>query len=65
MTTLKQAKRRYSGPRSQPFWQLVNAVPQKERETVYQFCCALQDLESRVITLLNNALSKQRKPRVR
>ena len=45
----------YSGDRSVAFWDAINAT--KDR-TLYDFACALQELESRVLAVLNTSKKK-------
>jgi hypothetical protein len=50
-----------AGRLSIEFWERVNTIPwNEEGQTIYNMGCALQDLESRVVTLLNNAENKRR-----
>lgn len=53
-------KRHYSGVRSLPFWNVVNALPDSDRTTLYLLGCALQDIEGRMIQLLMEAQERQR-----
>lgn len=46
---------RYSGKRSEAFWQRVSVLPPRYHDEVYALGCALQDLEARVLTALRHA----------
>ena len=54
-----QSGRHYSGYGSAGFWTRIHALPRNEGgETAYVLGCALQDLELRVMTYLENCESK-------
>ena len=60
----QQYQQRYVGSLSEEFWKRVNALPwQEDGQVVYTIGCALQDLECRVVTLLNNAENKLQRSR--
>lgn len=44
--------RHYSGPLSEQFWELVGQLEGEEHDRVYSLGVALQNLESRVLCLL-------------
>ncbi len=46
---------RYSGDLSIPFWKAVNAT---NDHTLYLYCCALQDIEARLLQVLNEKAGK-------
>jgi hypothetical protein len=52
---MKKIKPRYSGGKSTKFWKMVNALPDSEQNECYSLGCALQDLERRVLSAVNNA----------
>ena len=52
--------RRYSGPRSEPFWHVINSLDGDDRKTLYLLGCALQDIEGRVMQLLTDAQERAR-----
>jgi len=46
-------KPQYSGKQSEKFWKTVNSIPLNEGgEAAYMLGCALQDLETRVLTYI-------------
>ena len=43
----------YSGPKSSPFWDVVNVLPKaSDREHLYVLGCAVQDIEARLLSEL-------------
>ena len=48
----------YYGDRSGRFWKLVNSLPDEEH-TLYTMGCALQDLEGRVLQILEARLENK------
>jgi hypothetical protein len=63
MTNSDTGTPKYSGKLSQPFWEAVNKLPRSENAVVYSLGCALQDLESRVLTALRNAQNSNKRGR--
>ena len=53
---------RYSGDRSSEFWDAINAT--KDR-TLYDFACALQSVEARVLAVLNTSKPRKTRPYMR
>ena len=45
----KKPRPLYGGEASKPFWKLINATGDL---TLYNFACALQDIEARVLMML-------------
>lgn len=51
----KPLEPRYSGPTSKDFWDRINAIRPNFGNALYQLGCALQDLEGRALTALQDA----------
>lgn len=58
----KPFEQQYSGDASREFWRTVNSLPDAKQGELYSLGCALQDLEGRVITALNNAIDAKPEP---
>ena len=51
---IKKFKPRYSGKKSERFWQAVNQLEEPEHSEMYLAGVLLQDMEGKVISILNN-----------
>lgn len=61
---LKHLERHYSGPRSTAFWDRIAALPEVDKNYLYERGVALQALEERVLKALfsaEDAAANQRK----
>lgn len=56
-------KSHYSGVDSVPFWQRVNSLKGKDRDSAYMLCLVLQDVEEKVLRFIRayEALKEKRK----
>ena len=53
---MKKLEHRYSGKKSENFWNRVNSLKKKsDQSALYALGCALQNLEYYVLTQLENA----------
>lgn len=55
MKKTKKLKTRYSGPKSQKFWDTVNALPEPYKSEMYSCGVLLQNMEERVLKWLEHA----------
>ena len=53
----------YSGKASVAFWRRINRLPEPEQRVIYAFGCALQDVERRVLRVLDAAERRRGKDR--
>lgn len=64
----EQLVRHYSGPRSVKFWNLINETRKRKGDKrvgadLYLLGCCLQDMEHRILQLIEDNTSKERKPK--
>jgi hypothetical protein len=52
---LGRIPRHYSGEASAKFWRRINALPDREQQRLYLAGCLLQNMEGKVLRLLERA----------
>jgi len=58
---MKKLKCKYSGDESVEFWNRVNSLPDAEQQEMYLAGVLLQDMEEKILKILNEYLEENKK----
>lgn len=57
----RKFKTQYSGNISKKFWKVVNSLPEKEQQEMYFAGVLLQDMEGKILKILNEYIDDKLK----